>query len=728
MNGKISHARASRVRNRIRLLVLLLTLVAFFGCTQIGGNDRYFSETFPSQSVVADTDAPLVRVGGDHSYPPFEFVNNRGVPDGFNIEILRRVAEIMHLHLSIELTPWAEARRRLQDGEVDMLAGMYRTPTRDALHDFTVPHFIASYGLFVRDGSRVQGAEELNDATIIVHRGDLGHEFVLQQGLGGSVLALPEWPDVIQALSLGKGDAAVFGMAQGMREIRNRGYRNVHMIETPLFQRPYAMAVSEGNSELLAQLNEGLSILKATGEFDEIYRRWFGVLVAQPWWSTRGARIAFVVLGALLLAVAVTGVWLLLLRNEVRRKTAQLTAALKESESSKRELELGNQTKIRFLANVSHELRTPLHGVMGMTDLLSKTDLDGAQRSLLNNVEDASQQLHRVLSDLLDLSRSVAGRLSIERATFNLNDLTRWLEPTLRHLAEGEGLSFEFSAELPEMMMHGDRERIGQILINLATNAVKFTDEGTVSVALRYEDEKLLIRVSDTGPGIPKEEQETIFDPFMQSERGRAHRAGGLGLGLSIVRSIVDQMQGTIEIESERDRGTTFFVRLPLKRAEPASPLPGRADKESRAEYEESGAHPIPVAVLVAEDEAINRLYLTAFLSRSGATITAASNGQEAVEAATSGEFDLILMDISMPKMDGLEATRRIRAWEKKNESTPTPIVALTAHAHAEQVELCYSAGMTAYLSKPYREQAVLKVIEELLQPAPAEGGTREEP
>ncbi|MFP4302990.1 MAG: transporter substrate-binding domain-containing protein [Spirochaetaceae bacterium] len=700
--------RCSRTGHHIRFALLILAALPILGCSDAGRGERYFSETSPSQSAGDDSDAQLLRVGGDHQYPPFEFLNDSGAPDGFNIEILRRLAEIMDLHISIELTAWTEARRRLEAGEIDMLSGMYRTPERDALHDFTVPHFIASYGLFVRDGSPVRGSEDLADATILVHQGDLGHDYAMEHRLGRSVVAVPEWPDVLEALSEGHGDVAIYGMAQGMKELRERGYRNIRMLETPLFERPYAMAVPEGERQLLAKLNEGLSILKSSGEFDEIYQRWFGVLEPRPWWSRRGARMTFIALGALFLMVALAGVWVFALRREVRRKTSQLTTALKESESSKRELEAANQTKLRFLANVSHELRTPLHGVMGMTELLSKTELDNEQRSWLQRVDDASRQLFRVLSDLLDVSRSAAGQLSIEPKDFPLHELPRWLEPTLRDLAETEGLVFDFSTELPEVTVHGDRERIVQILTNLGTNAVKFTEEGTVSLELRYEGEQLAVKVSDSGGGIGEEDITRIFDPFIQTGEGKGHPAGGLGLGLSIVRSLTEEMGGTVEVDSELNRGTTFLVRLPL----PQSVSEAQSNKTARPERAPRVSE---LSVLIAEDEAINRLCLASFLSSSGAKVTQAKNGEEAVRVARTTPCDLILMDVSMPKMDGVEASRRIRVWEKETGASETPIIALTAHAHAKQVQECYDAGMTAYLSKPYRERELYTVIEKVL-------------
>jgi ABC-type amino acid transport substrate-binding protein len=384
------------------LTVASLVLCAFAvavlvaSCHVHDPDDRFFSVTIPMQDIAPEdsTNGDRARrslvAGGDHQYPPFEFLDDQGQPDGFNIAVLERIAAIMDLDITIELSVWSEARRRLEEGEVDMLGGMYRTAAREQLHDFSIPLFIASYGLFVPDGSPIRGAGDLYDAVIIVHEGDLAHDYVLEEGIGAEVLAVPEWPDVLRALAEGRGDCAIFGMGQGMREIRRAEYRDIRMFETPLFRRAYSMAVAKGDAERLAILNEGLGVLKASGEFDRIYQEWFGILETRSWWYTSQARnLMMVVAVGILLTLVILG-WVVLLRRQVHRKTTQLSEALVESERIQHELERANETKTRFLANVSHELRTPLHGVMGMTDLLVKTELDADQSNLVSMIQGAS--------------------------------------------------------------------------------------------------------------------------------------------------------------------------------------------------------------------------------------------------------------------------------------------------------------------------------------------------
>lgn len=722
MSGKLAstHSRSLKLATVFVLICIVAVTAVLVSCGIRAPGDRFFSATIPMHGVPLggvsdgdDTRRPLV-VGGDHQYPPFEFLNDRGEPDGFNIAILERIAAIMNLDVTVELTVWSEARRRLEEGEIDMLGGMYRTAAREELHDFSIPLFIASYGLFVREDSSIRGIDDLADSLIIVHEGDLAHDYVLEEGLGAQVLAVPEWPDVLRALAEGRGDCAIFGMGQGMREIRRAGYRDLRMFETPLFRRAYSMAVGKGDAELLAVLNEGLGVLKASGEFDRIYQEWFGILETGSWWHTRQARVLIFSVAVVLLVTLIILGWVIALRRQVHRKTAQLSNALIESERIQRELEQAYETKTRFLANVSHELRTPLHGVMGMTDLLDKTGLDGDQRSLVSMIQGASGQLHRVLSDLLEVSAADAGRLSIEREPFQITRTVEWLEPTLRSRAQERGLDFRFDYRGPDTVVIGDRERIAQIVINLVGNAVKFTSHGEVGVELDYRDETLYIVVTDTGPGIAEERIEAIFEPFVQLDgNSSGFSEGGLGLGLSIVRTLVERLEGTVSVESTVGEGTTFRVTLPLAEAETPTP---DTPPERPAAGGPIGAEDL--VVLVAEDEAINRLYLVRLLEQAGAMVVAVDDGVRAVEAARDRRFHVILMDVSMPNMNGIEATEEIRRWEEEHGLPAQPIIALTAHAQSEHARLCAEAGMNGYVSKPYREHQIWESIAQVLQGA----------
>ncbi|MFW6223541.1 MAG: transporter substrate-binding domain-containing protein [Spirochaetota bacterium] len=651
--------------------------------------------------------AATITARGDWAYPPFEFLDESGRPDGFNIDILTRIAEIMNLDIRINLGPWEEVRHELENGDIEILAGMYRTPERDRRVDFSVPHFIASYGVFVPKDSDIRSVEDIRDRRILVQTADLGHDYLVERGIGAEIVTVSEWDALIPALEDGAAECLVMGMVQGMRLLQEEGYRNVRVLSEPLLQRPYSIAVREGDAELLAAINEGLNLLKISGEYNEIHDRWFGVYdefhpFARPIIHGLAGGILILALGVILMLL-----WSYSLRRRVREQTAWLADAM-------RELEQANSTKDRFLASVSHELRTPLHGIMGMAQLMEKTDLDERQTKLLEMMNTASEQLNRILSDLLDTSRMNAGQLSLRDTPFSLDWLAHWLEPVLRRRAEDNGLRLQFvTTGDTEVLLRSDRERIAQIIINLADNAIKNTDSGTVEVSIGYPPQPgrghgvLDIEVRDTGRGIAEEEQERIFDPFAQGGSTAGGLSSGLGLGLSIVKSITELLGGSIALSSTPGEGSTFSVRLPV--AEYCG------DTRPCEEQDETEAARGSKEVLVAEDEAINRLYLQQLLESRGWTVGSVGDGEQAVREATARRFDLILLDVSMPRLDGLEATTRLRRTEAETGRRRTPIIALTAHADEGTKRRCTETGMDGFISKPFGARAMWEEIERVL-------------
>ncbi|MFP4179685.1 MAG: transporter substrate-binding domain-containing protein [Spirochaetaceae bacterium] len=646
----------------------------------------------------------------DWGYPPFEYLNEAGEPEGFNIDILRRIAEIMNLDIRINLGPWEEVRKEIERGEIDILAGMYKTEERAKQVDFSIPHFLASYGVFVPERSQIVNLKDLEGSRILVQTGDLAHDYLIEQEIGEEIVTVDEWEALLPELRAGRADCAVMGMVQGVQLLQERGYDEIRVLSQPLLQRPYSIAVKKGDAELLAFINEGLNLLKTSGEYDRIYEKWFGVY---EYGSSPDPLVKIFAVGMLILAAVLllSMLWSYSLKKQVKKQTAKLTSAMEE-------LSRANSIKSRFLAGVSHELRTPLNGIIGMSELMEKTGLDSRQKELLNMIQTASSQLFRVISDLLDVSRIESGQLSLTKAPFRIDETAEWVEPVLRKSAEEKGLSFYFTASCDGsscrgVVLNSDKERIAQILMNLADNAVKYTEAGEVEVHLGYskEREELTIRVKDTGRGISAEQQEKVFEPFKQLRSSPEEVSSGLGLGLSLVKSIVDLMGGTIDLKSTPGEGTVCTVILPVKEAEETAepeehtPLP-----QSLFEGKEKSKQ-----VLLAEDEAINRLYLERTLSAMGWTTDSVSNGEEALRVFGEREYDLILMDLTMPKVTGLDASRRIRAIEKEKGLRRTPIIALTAHAYEQNKIMCLEAGMDGFVSKPYHEQTLWEEIQRLL-------------
>jgi signal transduction histidine kinase/AmiR/NasT family two-component response regulator len=369
---------------------------------------------------------------------------------------------------------------------------------------------------------------------------------------------------------------------------------------------------------------------------------------------------------------------------------------------AKAEAEAANKAKSAFLAIMSHEIRTPLNGMLGMTQALARDpSLNSSQRQRLAVIRQSGESLLSILNDILDLSKVEAGKLELEHIEFDLAELARGAHESFTALAAQKGLKCKLAIDSGAQGVYlGDPTRVRQILYNLISNALKFTEDGEIGVAIAPVDGGLRMTVTDTGVGIAAEQLDRLFQKFEQADASSTRRYGGTGLGLSICRDLCGLMGGEIAAESEPGRGTRFIVTLPLQKVAAAAAGQAAAAGAPRA-AETEAMDAITLRVLAAEDNPTNQLVLKALLGPIGVDPTVVDDGAQAVQAWSIGEFDLILMDIQMPRMDGLSATRAIRAEEVRSGRARTPIIALTANAMAHQVEEYFAAGMDGHVPKP---------------------------
>ncbi len=392
------------------------------------------------------------------------------------------------------------------------------------------------------------------------------------------------------------------------------------------------------------------------------------------------------------------------LEEDVARRKAVEAGLMRAKEETERAL----RARSEFLATMSHEVRTPLSGILGVAEYLSENDIPLSEmRKYISLIKTSGESLLEILNNILDLSKFEAGRQVLEIAPFSPRQMAESVITLFSCRAFDKGLRLTFSgdADLPPVLL-GDSLRLRQVLFNLVGNGVKFTEKGAVALEMRLsgmEGEKVLVTFSirDTGIGIADNAREKLFQPFTQSNGTITRRFGGTGLGLAISRRLVEFMGGTLDFDSSPGEGSVFFFTLPF--------TPGKAEEKPAAP---EGKEDLPkeLALLLAEDNSINRMILENFLRRDGWTAVTAENGAEAIEKAKEGDFDIYILDIEMPDVDGYEAARKIREIENERGKKP-PIIALTAHFTVEFRKEADRAGMDLYLTKPVKKSDLLKAI-----------------
>ncbi len=642
-------------------------------------------------------------VGGDFDYPPYSYLDGEGIARGQDVDIISKIADIMDLQVEFKFTPWSEALTNLEEGKIDVLLSILYTRRRNQKFGFSIPYSTDYYTIFVRQDSPIKGIEDIQNKELIALKDDaVIEEFIKPLGLLDKINYSVSLPTAIRLLNSGKHDYVIAPYSLGVNAIKTEPTTNeIKAVGHPIMPIIYRLATKKGNRDLLATLNEGLDNLKATGELEKIHNKWINQR-RTPISSEEILQYSLYILIPLALIILLLLLWSWTLRREVRKKSASLRQSMLEAEKA-------NLAKSRFLANMSHEIRTPLNAILGFSQILANAKtLPNELSHFINNIKTSGERLSELINNILDISKIEAGKSKVTLRDINLRQLVKDIYEINKIDSLKKGLIFNYSydAALPSFI-RSDQKKLNQILLNLVRNAVKFTPGGkSVWLKVKRKNNILIFEVEDEGIGIPPDDHTKVFNSFEQVDSPDSGIYEGTGLGLAIVRENVKLMDGTIELVSQEKKGSKFIVNLPL--------LESQKVIDDNINDQLDGSHFDPAnKLLIIEDNAITRSFLRALFNKIDLNIELAKDGKSGIKKALEWKPDLVLMDIRLPDINGLEATRTIK---ESPIGKDIPVVILSADVLSSQKQTALELGAEDYLTKPLQIKELQTILNKFLR------------
>lgn len=693
---------------RLSIILFLLLSSTALSCadtitpTTITGNSKNLI------TAVVATDLP----------PTYYKDSETGRPVGFAIDVMDEVARRAGLQVKyIYGKPWQEMQEMVLTGKADVNPSLIINDSRKKLFLFTDPVETMPINFIVRSTDR-ETLTPQPGMTIGMIKSSTAEEY-LKTRTDLKLSTFDSMHQLLMELLSGRIDMVMTATPNIRKLAIDAGVdERIRVIEPPVLEAKRAIALRPDDVALQQRLNRAIDEYLKTPQYEALYAKWWGK--PQPFWT-----IQRVLLGSGLLLLGVTVallIWRFISINQLNfqlqreasdreERNLQLQQATAIAMQMAEQARLANLAKSEFLANMSHELRTPLNGVLGMLQLLESGHVTGNERKYIEIATKCGWNLLELIDDLLDLTRIETGHLTLNPTDVDLSSLTQSILElfTLKVQQQGISLTTTLAKDLPPSI-HIDKKCLRQILLNLLGNAIKFTPAGTVRLEMRAGKAKsngqntVEITVADSGIGIDKEQLQRIFEPFVQGESSYQKQYQGAGLGLSIVKRLVDVMEGEIRIDSQPGQGTTVSIVLPVDQVQGSHPaanvLPTAAPPPRKCLH-----------ILLAEDNEVNSKLLSLMLQQEKHEVVTACHGKEALERLAAEDFDLVLMDIQMPVMDGMEALKHIRAGEDGVRNPRIPVVAVTGYAMSGDREKFLAAGMDGFLTKPLKMTALKGIL-----------------
>ena len=521
----------------------------------------------------------IIKAKGDSHFAPFEYINEKGEPDGFNVELFKYLMDRLGFEYELKLENWSKVRKELSEEKIDLLIGLAYSENRDKGVRFCVPHCIINYNIICRNTNVFKNIESLKDKKIIVQKDDRAYDYIIENNITKDIIAVDNMEDGLKFLSKGIGDAAISFDMIAYHLIYKNKYKNILYFKSDIPSDSYSIALKNNdNDELLYLLNTELYNMKVNGAYDKLYYKWFNVY--EESYTYKNVKYILITL-SVSISILIFFIWLLRLRvskatkdletknkealslvEELRHENLKRIEIEKNLINAKEKAEESDKLKSAFVANMSHEIRTPLNAIVGFAEILNEIEDPNERINLNLIIKKNSEHLLQLVDDILDLSRIESNSITLKFSNFDLFDLCQQTLISVSSSVHRDNkvnlsLNMEYNC-----ILFNDKTRVSQIITNFLNNAIKFTPKGDIVLATRkLDNDKIEISVTDTGIGIKEEDKNSIFERFVKINSF----SQGSGLGLSICKSIIEKLNGEIGVESTFGNGSKFWIILPEK-------------------------------------------------------------------------------------------------------------------------------------------------------------------
>ncbi|SDW97976.1 Signal transduction histidine kinase [Lutibacter oricola] len=650
-----------------------------------------------------------------NNYPPYNYQNNNGELIGFNIDILNAINNLYEdVDINYSSNNWQAINKALNNGKVEAIGGTHYPGSYDQSYLYTRSTINTSHCFFYNtkyfNKFSLEKFRTLKEPLVAMWKNDVLVHYVLSINPSAKFIYVNNYDDLIEKIER-KDVTCLFGQRIGGMYYAKLAKKNyIKALNHRILERNMGFKVSNNSPELANIINNGLEVILANGTYEEIYNKWI----------TEYDKSSFDYRNYLKYIIFITLLFLLLvgvnrfLQIQVRKKTKDLSHQIEVNAEIMQELEIqkfkaeeSDRMKSAFLANMSHEIRTPMNGILGFTELLKTADYSSEkQTKFINIIQQSGNRMLNTINNIIDVSKLESGLEKPLIKKVNIREIVNELVDFFTAEATTKGLNLKLKEIGPkkDIIFYTDEYKINSILTNLIKNALKFTSEGYIQIEYTINNEYADFWVKDTGIGIPIENQTTIFEEFVQADFSHSSGFEGSGLGLSISKGYIYLLNGKIELKSEPNKGSTFYVRIPNsnKNESPITP-PKSAGKLPKKTIS-------TLKIIIAEDDSTTYYFLKELLKDVTETLHYAKDGIEAVELAKKHpETDLILMDIKMPHLNGFEATQKIRTFNKD-----VYIIGHTAFTQENYKRKVIDVGCNAYIAKPINRKKLFNLLQEI--------------